>query len=99
MRTIEEMNLPPVQIECTCREWWGPQWADSRPYVIDARPVRDPQVPNAPVTIYVLTHDALEAAQLLRLAADKLEREPELLRQKLPHYAPVYGDDGEELPF
>lgn len=69
-----------LQIECTCREWWGEQWADSRPFVIDALIQSDTHgLPNAPVTIYVMTDNAMEAAQLLRLAADRLEREPALL--------------------
>lgn len=69
-----------LQIECTTREWWGEQWADSSPYAICTaiRPYTN-ELPNAPVTIYVVTDNAMEAAQLLRLAADRLEREPALL--------------------
>ena len=67
-------------IECTCREWWGEQWADSSPFAILAAIQPDTQgLPNAPVTIYVLTDNAMEAAQLLRLAADRLQHEPGLL--------------------
>ena len=67
-------------IECTCREWWGEQWADSSPFAILTAIQPDTQgLPNAPVTIYVLTDNAMEAAQLLRLAADRLQREPSLL--------------------
>ena len=67
-------------IECTCREWWSEQWADSSPFAILTAIQPDTQgLPNAPVTIYVLTDNAMEAAQLLRIAADRLEREPSLL--------------------
>ena len=69
-----------LEIECTCREWWGPQWADSNPFAIGTVIQTDTHgLPNAPVTIYVMTDNAMEAAQLLRLAADRLEREPALL--------------------
>ncbi len=69
-----------LEITCTCREWWGDRWADSRPFVVDTAVQPNTHgLPNAPVTIYVLTHNAMEAAQLLRLAADHLEREPGLL--------------------
>ena len=69
-----------VQIECSCREWWGENWKDSLPYSIDACTVTsDHGLPNAPVTIYVMTPDHLEAAQLLRIAAARLERDPTLL--------------------
>ena len=88
-----------LQIECTCREWWGDRWADSRPYGIDARPVAHSSLPNAPVTVYVVTRNAMEAAQLLRLAADALEREPEVLEQMPELFAPVHADDDEGAPF
>ena len=67
-------------IECTCREWWNEQWADSAPFALFTTIQPDAHgLPNAPVTIYVLTDNAMEAAQLLRIAADRLEREPSLL--------------------
>ena len=67
-------------IECTCREWWGGQWADSAPFLLFTTMQPDTHgLPNAPVTIYVLTDNAMEAAQLLRLAADRLQHEPGLL--------------------
>lgn len=69
-----------LEIVCTCREWWGEQWADSNPFAILTVIQPDTHgLPNAPVTIYVMTDNAMEAAQLLRLAADRLEREPALL--------------------
>ena len=69
-----------LEIECTCREWWGEQWADSNPFALLTSIQPDTHgLPNAPVTIYVMTDNAMEAAQLLRLAADRLEREPSLL--------------------
>lgn len=71
-----------LQIECTSRAWWGTQWADSWPFAISTTIQTDTTgLPNAPVTIYVMTPDPMEAAQLLRLAADRLEREPALLTQ------------------
>ena len=58
---------------------WG-RWNSAMPYSIDACTIPDGhQLPNAPVSVYVLTPDPLEAAQLLRLLAAKLEREPQLL--------------------
>ena len=51
------------------------------PYSFDACTIPGGhQLPNAPVCVYVLTPDPLEAAQLLRLLAAKLEREPQLLK-------------------
>ncbi|MDO9277679.1 MAG: hypothetical protein Q7U05_03840 [Polaromonas sp.] len=70
-----------IQLEVTCREWWGKCWSDSRPFVVDATLSDAQALPNAPVCIYVRTKNAEEAVQLLRLAADALEREPELLKQ------------------
>ena len=69
-----------IQIECSNYEWWGDRWGSAMPYSLDACTIPDGhQLPNAPVTVYVLTPDPLEAAQLLRLLAAKLEREPQLL--------------------
>ena len=68
------------------------------PYSIDACTIPDGhQLPNAPVSVYVLTPDPLEAAQLLRLLAAKLEREPQLLKPlNEPGSAcnPAPADDG-----
>ena len=70
-----------IQIECSSYEWWGDRWGSAMPYSLDACTIPDGhQLPNAPVTVYVLTPDPLEAAQLLRLLAAKLEREPQLLK-------------------
>jgi hypothetical protein len=70
-----------IQIECSNYEWWGDRWGSAMPYSLDACTIPDGhQLPNAPVTVYVLTPDPLEAAQLLRLLAAKLEREPQLLK-------------------
>lgn len=86
-----------LQIECTCREWWGPQWADSSPFAICPTIQADTHgLPNAPVTVYMLTHNAMEAAQLLRLAADRLEREPALL---VPLELERESLDSEGVPF
>jgi hypothetical protein len=69
-----------VQIECTSYEWWGDAWKSAAPYSIDASTVLDGHhLPNAPVSIFVLTPDPLEAAQLLRLVAARLEQHPALL--------------------
>ena len=69
-----------IQIECSNYEWWGDRWGSAMPYSLDACTIPDGhQLPNAPVSVYVLTPDPLEAAQLLRLLAAKLEREPRLL--------------------
>ena len=69
-----------IQIECSNYEWWGDRWGSAMPYSLDACTIPDGhQLPNAPVSVYVLTPDPLEAAQLLRLLAAKLEREPQLL--------------------
>lgn len=70
-----------IQIECSNYEWWGDRWGSAMPYSLDACTIPGGhQLPNAPVTVYVLTPDPLEAAQLLRLLAAKLEREPQLLK-------------------
>ena len=70
-----------IEIECHSFEWWGESWNSATPYSFDTRIIPDGhQLPNAPVTVYVLTPDPLEAAQLLRLMAAKLEREPQLLK-------------------
>ena len=69
-----------IEIVCSSYEWWGDRWNSAMPYSFDACTVPDGhQLPNAPVSVYVLTPDPLEAAQLLRLLAAKLEREPQLL--------------------
>ena len=69
-----------IEIECSCYEWWGEAWNSGAPYSIDAGTIPDGhQLPNAPVTVYVLTPNPMEAAQLLRLVAAKLEREPAIL--------------------
>ena len=89
-------------IECTCREWWGEQWADSAPFALFTTMQPDAHgLPNAPVTIYVLTDNAMEAAQLLRLAADRLEREPSLLMPIELEREPLRYRPGDftEVPF
>ncbi|WP_287875959.1 hypothetical protein [Acidovorax sp.] len=69
-----------IEIQCQSYEWWGSQWGSPAPYEFDAQTVlSDYGLPNSPVTVYVMTCDPLEAAQLLRLLAAKLEREPQLL--------------------
>ena len=69
-----------LEIECQSKAYWGEYWNDKFPFSIDARATACYEVPNAPVTVYVLTGDHLDAVRLLRLAADKLEREgPELI--------------------
>ena len=79
-----------IEIECHSFEWWGESWNSCLPYSFDACTIPDGhQLPNAPVTVYVLTPDPLEAAQLLRLMAAKLEREPQLLKPlNEPGHAP-----------
>lgn len=69
-----------IEIQCQSFEWWGEQWRSPMPYEFDAQTVGDHGLPIAPVTAYVMTPDPLEAAQLLRLLAAKLEREPRLLQ-------------------
>ena len=70
-----------IEIVCSSYEWWGDRWNSAMPYSFDACTMPDGhQRPNAPVCVYVLTPDPLEAAQLLRLLAAKLEREPQLLK-------------------
>ena len=93
-----------IQIECSNYEWWGDRWGSAMPYSLDACTIPDGhQLPNAPVTVYVLTPDPLEAAQLLRLLAAKLEREPMLLKplnepgNSPNNPAPVDNDGG--IPF
>lgn len=73
-----------IQIECSNYEWWGERWNSSKPYSFDFSAVPNHGLPNAPVSIYVMTPDPLEAAQLLRLVAAKLEREPALLEALQP---------------
>ena len=92
-----------IEIVCSSYEWWGDRWNSAMPYSIDACTIPDGhQLPNAPVSVYVLTPDPLEAAQLLRLLAAKLEREPQLLKPLQPdaqalRYTPP--DDSEGVPF
>ena len=93
-----------IQIECSNYEWWGDRWGSAMPYSLDACTIPDGhQLPNAPVTVYVMTPDPLEAAQLLRLLAAKLEREPQLLAplnepgNSPNNPAPVDNDGG--IPF
>ena len=88
-----------LRLECSCLEWWGDRWADSSPFSIDPTIQPDTYLPNAPVTIYVLTDNATEAAQLLRLAADRLEREPALLLPVELAREPRDPTPGEEVPF
>ena len=69
-----------IELVCSSFEWRGDRWNSAMPYSIDACTIPGGhQLPNAPVSVYVLTPDPLEAAQLLRLLAAKLEREPQLL--------------------
>ena len=69
-----------IELVCSSCEWWGVRWGSAMPYSFDACTIpAGHQLPNAPVSVYVLTPDPLEAAQLLRLLAAKLEREPRLL--------------------
>ena len=89
-----------IQFECSSREWWGDRWNDPTPYTLDACTIPDGHcLPNAPVSVYVLTPDPIEAAQLLRLLAAKLESEHQLLKPlqanaQALRYTP---DDGEVL--
>ena len=51
-----------IEIVCSSFEWWGDRWNSAMPYSIDACTIPDGhQLPNAPVSVYVLTPDALEA--------------------------------------
>lgn len=71
-----------LQIECSTADWWGDRWAGEWPHSIEVSIAPDTHgLPNAPVTIYLLTADAKDAARLLRLAADMLERSPEICGQ------------------
>ena len=92
-----------IQFECSSYEWWGNRWNSSTPYTIDSCKIPDGHcLPNAPVTVYVMTPDPLEAAQLLRLLAAKLEREPyQLQALELDAWANRYTppDDFTEVPF
>ena len=87
-----------VELVCSSYEWWGDRWGSAMPYSIDACTIPDGhQLPNAPVSIYVLTPDPMEAAQLLRLLAAKLEREPQLLKplnEPGSAFNPAPADDG-----
>lgn len=92
-----------VEIVCSSYEWWGDRWNSSQPYTFDASTVPDGHnLPNAPVTVSILTPCPLEAAQLLRLLAAKLEREPHLLaplnEPGTSANNPAQVDDG-RLPF
>ena len=90
-----------IEFECSSREWWGDHWNGSTPYSLDSCTIPDGHcLPNAPVTVYVLTPDPMEAAQLLRLLAVKLESESRLLQPlqaeaQALRYTP---DDGKVLP-
>ena len=89
-----------LRLVCNCMEWWGDWWKDPNPFVIG--PTIETQtdwLPIAPVTIYVMTHDAMEAAQLLRLAADRLEREPALLLPVELAREPRDPTPGDDTPF
>ena len=85
-----------LQIECHSAAWRGEQWLSRWPHEVETRVMDDTHgLPNAPVTIYVMTPDAKEAAKLLRLAADSLDREHsmcELLANPSAH-------DDMEVPF
>ena len=93
-----------IQIECSNYEWWGDRWGSAMPYSLDACTIPDGhQLPNAPISVYVMTPDPLEAAQLLRLLAAKLEREPQLLKPlnepgNCPNTPEPVDDDG-GIPF
>ena len=85
-----------IEIECHSFEWWGDQWSSPLPYSLGFATLHDSHgLPNAPVRIHVLTPDPLEAAQLLRLAAAKLEREPHLLA---PLNEPGSSPNNPEVP-
>ena len=82
MRRLGVVMSDALQIECSSRAWWGECWGDSWPFAITTTIQTDTHgLPNAPVSIFVMTTNPLEAVQLLRLAADRLEREPALLVQ------------------
>lgn len=69
-----------IQIECSSYEWWGDCWNSAMPYDFAESTIEGSHdLPNAPVTVFVLTPDPLEAAQMLRLLAARLEREPQIL--------------------
>ena len=90
-----------IEVVCSSYEWWGDRWGSAAPYAFDVctRPFEH-GLPNAPVTVYVLTPDPLEAAQLLRLLAAKLEREPQLLQPlQADAQALQYAPDDGEVPF
>ena len=90
-----------IQFKCSFRDWWGDRWSDSTPYKLGACIIPDDHsLPNAPVTVYVLTPDPLEAAQLLRLLAAKLESKPRLLKPlQADTQALRYTPDDGEVPF
>ncbi|EKD98940.1 MAG: hypothetical protein ACD_23C00205G0006, partial [uncultured bacterium] len=89
-----------IEIQCHSFEWWGDRWNSAMPYDFAAMTIPDGHhLPNAPVSVYVLTPDPLEAAQLLRLLAAKLEREPQLLKPlnepgNSPNNPAALPDDG-----
>lgn len=69
-----------IEIVCSSYEWWGNRWQDANPYSFDFRTIHDSHgLANAPIVLTLLNPDPLETAQLLRILADKLEREPQLL--------------------
>lgn len=91
-----------LQIECNSYEWWGDRWGSAVPYSFDFRTLPDSHcLPNAPLTVYVLTPDPLEAAQLLRLLAARLEQQPQLLQPlNEPGSSPGNpAQDDSEVPF
>ena len=95
-----------IEIVCSSYEWWGDKfWKSSTPYRFDAQTIPDNQLPNAPVTVFLVTPDPLHAAQLLRLLAAKLEREPQLLAPlnepgiSPNNPAPVDDAQDGEIPF
>jgi len=95
-----------IEIVCSSYEWWGDWWNSSTPFQFDALTIPDGhQLPNAPLTVYLVTPDPLEAAQLLRLLAAKLEREPQLLAplnepgNSPNNPAPVDDAQDGEIPF
>jgi len=82
-----------VEIECCNAAWWGDRWKYEWPHSIETRLTADSHgLPNAPVSIYVLTDDARDAVKLLRLAADMLERNPEICEASRESLLPVLAD-------
>ncbi len=91
-----------LAIECSSFEWWGDSWGSPMPYSFDVRTLPDAHgLPNAPVTVQVLTPDPLEAAQLLRLLAAHIEQHPQLFETlNEPGSSPDNpAPDDSEVPF